>query len=57
MVRAIAGTLINIGENKLSVENFRIIIESKNRSNAGMSIDAHGLHLVDINYPETIYLL
>jgi tRNA pseudouridine38-40 synthase len=56
MVRAITGTLLKIGENKLSVNNFREIIESKNRSNAGTSIHAHGLHLVDIKYPETIYL-
>lgn len=51
MVRAIVGTLINIGQGKMEVEHLRKIIESKNRSEAGFSAPAHGLYLTQINYP------
>ncbi len=51
MVRAIVGTLINIGLHKQSLASFRTIIENRNRSNAGFSVPAHGLFLVEINYP------
>ncbi|OQX99934.1 MAG: tRNA pseudouridine(38-40) synthase TruA [Bacteroidetes bacterium 4572_117] len=52
MVRAITGTLFDVGRGKLSLDDFRVIIESKNRSNAGLSVPAHGLFLTDIEYPE-----
>lgn len=51
MVRAIVGTMIDIGNGKTSLKEFRAIIESKNRSNAGFSVPAHGLYLVKIVYP------
>ncbi|MEZ4778364.1 MAG: tRNA pseudouridine(38-40) synthase TruA [Flavobacteriaceae bacterium] len=54
MVRAIVGTLLEIGYGKLSLEDFKTIIESKNRSNAGASAPAHGLYLTKITYPENI---
>lgn len=50
MVRAITGTLIDVGKGKTSIQEFCTIIESKNRQNAGTSIPAHGLCLVDIGY-------
>lgn len=56
MVRAIVGTCISIGENKTSTEQFRQIIESKNRSNAGVSIAAKGLHLIHVDYPKEIFV-
>ena len=56
MVRAIVGTLVEVGEHKITVDRFKEIIESKNRSNAGKSVPAHGLYLVEIKYPENIYL-
>jgi tRNA pseudouridine38-40 synthase len=52
MVRAIVGTLLEVGRGKLSVDGFRKIIESKNRGAAGASAPAQGLFLVDIEYPE-----
>lgn len=55
MVRAIVGTLFDIGRNKLSIDDFTHIIESKNRSDAGASAPAHGLFLSKIIYPENIY--
>jgi tRNA pseudouridine38-40 synthase len=51
MVRAIVGTLINIGQHKISIADFEEIIKSKNRSKAGFSVPAHGLYLTEIEYP------
>ncbi|WP_298782408.1 tRNA pseudouridine(38-40) synthase TruA [uncultured Polaribacter sp.] len=50
MVRAIVGTLLDVGLGKISVEDFRKVIESKNRSNAGLSVPAKGLFLTNIKY-------
>ncbi len=50
MVRAIVGTLVDVGLGKLSVDDFREIIESKSRSNAGLSVPAKGLFLTNIKY-------
>lgn len=52
MVRAIVGTMVEIGGGKLQPEGLRKIIESKNRNSAGTSAPAHGLFLVDVGYPE-----
>ncbi len=54
MVRSIVGTMIEIGRNKISLTDFRVIIESKNRSNAGFSVKPNGLFLSDIQYPDAI---
>lgn len=51
MVRAIVGTLINVGKGKISVEEFKAIIEKKNRSSAGLSVPACGLYLTNVTYP------
>ncbi|TBN00439.1 tRNA pseudouridine(38-40) synthase TruA [Hyunsoonleella flava] len=56
MVRAIVGTMINIGLGKISLDDFRAIIASKDRSEAGYSVPAHGLYLTEVAYPETIKL-
>lgn len=50
MVRAIVGTLINVGLKKISLVDFNAIIESKDRNKAGISVPAHGLFLVKIEY-------
>jgi len=50
MVRAIVGTLIDVGREKISIQEFITIIESKNRSNAGFSVPAKGLYLTKITY-------
>ncbi len=54
MVRAIVGTLLEIGQQKISVEELDTIIASKNRSEAGSSVPAHGLYLTQINYPKEV---
>ncbi|RAJ13275.1 tRNA pseudouridine(38-40) synthase TruA [Olleya aquimaris] len=56
MVRAIVGTLIQVGIGKLQVEDMHTIIASKNRSEAGFSVPAHGLYLTEVAYPEDIRL-
>ncbi|MDG1842297.1 MAG: tRNA pseudouridine(38-40) synthase TruA [Crocinitomicaceae bacterium] len=51
MVRAITGTLLDVGQKKTSLLEFEKIIRDKNRSNAGASIEAHGLFLWKVKYP------
>ncbi|AWA30511.1 tRNA pseudouridine(38-40) synthase TruA [Flavobacterium magnum] len=50
MVRAIVGTLVNIGRGKIPIEGLKAIIESKDRSKAGFSVPAQGLFLTAITY-------
>ncbi|SHJ18900.1 tRNA pseudouridine(38-40) synthase TruA [Aquimarina spongiae] len=57
MVRAIVGTLIEIGEGKLAVGDLITIIKSEDRSRAGYSVPAHGLYLTNVQYPDNIYQL
>ena len=52
MVRAIVGTLVRIGEGKLTPSDMKDIIAQKNRSVAGQSVPAHGLYLTQIRYPD-----
>ena len=54
MVRAIVGTMIEIGRGKMQPDGLDKIIEGKNRSLAGFSVPAHGLELTEIGYPEGI---
>ncbi|WBL21505.1 MULTISPECIES: tRNA pseudouridine(38-40) synthase TruA [unclassified Zunongwangia] len=53
MVRAIVGTLLEIGYGKNSVEFLKEILKSEDRSMAGTSVPAHGLYLTKIEYPKT----
>ncbi|MCY0968845.1 tRNA pseudouridine(38-40) synthase TruA [Chryseobacterium wangxinyae] len=50
MVRAIVGTMVDVGSGKIQPEDVRNIIENKNRNSAGTSAPAHGLFLVDVGY-------
>jgi tRNA pseudouridine38-40 synthase len=51
MVRAIVGTLVNVGLNKITVDDFSNIIKSRDRNKAGLSVPAHGLYLTKVVYP------
>lgn len=51
MVRAIVGTLLDVGLGKIKPQEIENIIASKNRNDAGTSVPAHGLYLTKINYP------
>jgi tRNA pseudouridine38-40 synthase len=54
MVRAIVGTMIEIGIGKMKVEKLHDVIKSKDRSNAGASVPGHALYLSKIEYPKHI---
>lgn len=56
MVRAIVGTMIEVGYHKLDLKAFDDIIISKDRCAAGISAPARGLFLTDIEYPEEIFI-
>lgn len=55
MVRAIVGTLLEVGRGKMSVTDFCKVIEAKDRGCAGTSAPAEGLYLVDVIYPEIVF--
>lgn len=55
MVRAMVGTLLEVGLGKMDIAAFRAVIEQKNRCAAGLSVPAHGLFLTDIEYPKSIF--
>lgn len=51
MVRAVVGTLVEVGRHKMTVAQFQQIIQAKNRCEAGQSVPAHALFLANITYP------
>lgn len=55
MVRAIVGTLLEVGRGKLSVEGFCRVIEQRDRCLAGTSVPGNALFLTDIEYPESLF--
>lgn len=55
MVRAIVGTLLEVGRGKLSVDGFRRIIEQQDRCKAGTSAPGNALFLVNVEYPQNIF--
>lgn len=57
MVRAIVGTLLEVGRGKLTVEGFRQIIEQQDRCKAGTSAPGNALFLVNVEYPQDLFLL
>ena len=56
MVRAIVGTLLLVGRGKLTLDGFRTVIENKARGEAGDSAMGEALFLVDVKYPDDIFL-
>lgn len=54
MVRAIVGTLIDVGKGKLTIDDFKAVVEAKNRCEAGASVFAGALFLTDIQYPKPV---
>ena len=54
MVRAIVGTLLNIGLSKIAVSDMHKILSSKDRSEAGFSVPSKGLYLTEVLYPDNI---
>ena len=56
MVRAIVGTLFEVGRGKMTPEQFAAIIHQHTRTAAGDSAPAEGLYLTHINYPKELFL-
>ena len=56
MVRAVVGTILKVGLNKIKLVEFSEIIKSRNRSKAGYSVPAHGLFLCEIEYEKQIFI-
>ena len=57
MVRAIVGTLVEVGRGKLTPEGFRAVIEGKDRCRAGESMPGNALFLVDVAYPDKCFMV
>ncbi len=56
MVRAMVGTLVDVGRGKIPVQEILRILQAKNRCEAGVSVPAQGLFLSGIEYPEGYFL-
>lgn len=55
MVRAVVGTLLNVGSGKLTIAGFNDVIARRDRCEAGMSVAAKGLFLTNVSYPDEIF--
>jgi tRNA pseudouridine38-40 synthase len=56
MVRAIVGTLLDVGTGKITQKEFVSILRSKDRKMAGANVPSHGLYLQQVKYPQSIFL-
>lgn len=56
MVRAIVGTLLEVGSGRITINEFENIIKSKDRKRAGANVAPHGLYLVRVKYPTSIFM-
>jgi tRNA pseudouridine38-40 synthase len=56
MVRAIVGTLLDVGTGKTSMKDFRHIIKSRDRRRAGANVPPYGLYLSKVKYPSRIFV-
>ena len=56
MVRALVGTLLEVGTGKMSIGRFNEVLAAKERAHAGVSVPASGLFLSKVEYPKDIYL-
>jgi tRNA pseudouridine38-40 synthase len=55
MVRAVVGTLLDVGTGKISIKDFQNIVQSKDRKKAGANVPAHGLYLMKVKYPSGVF--
>lgn len=56
MVRAVVGTLLDVGTNKISIKEFQNIIKSRDRKKAGANVPPYGLYLTKVKYPQSVFL-
>ncbi len=55
MVRTVVGTLMDVGRDATSLEEFETIIEAQDRTYAGRAVPPHGLYLTDVKYPKDFF--
>lgn len=55
MVRAMTATMLRVGRGKISVPELRGVVEAKDCTRASFAVPAHGLFLVRVEIPETVY--
>ncbi len=55
MVRTIVGTMMEIGQERMSLEKFEQIILARDRNRAGRAAPANGLYLVEVTYPNSVF--
>jgi len=56
MVRALVGSMLEVGRGKLTTSDFRDIVEARDRTGASFAVPPHGLYLVRVNYPDGFFL-
>jgi tRNA pseudouridine38-40 synthase len=56
MVRALTGTLLDVGTGKTTLGEFKSIIGSKDRKKAGANVAPYGLYLTKVTYPRAIFM-
>ena len=56
MVRAIVGTMLEVGLGRMNQDEFLAVLNSNDRTAAGRSVPSHGLYLTAVEYPSTIFL-
>ena len=55
MVRAVVGTLVEVGRGKLTIEGFGQVINDRDRCSAGTSMPPQALFLADVKYPYALW--
>lgn len=55
MVRALVGTMLDIGTDKITISDFEKILKYRDRKKAGRAVPAYGLYLKSVTYPDHIY--
>jgi len=55
MVRGLVGTMLQVGRGKITLNEFKLVIESRDATNADFAVPAHGLFLVSVNYPDAYF--
>jgi len=55
-VRAIVGTLLDVGSGKLSIVEFQSILKGRDRKKAGANVPPQGLYLIKVKYPKSIFI-
>ena len=55
MVRAVTATMLKVGRGKITMEEFRQVIEAKDCTKASFAVPAHGLFLVNVRFPYSVF--